>query len=91
VNCARCGTELPSPPWTRYDECMRCGADLRACVHCVFYAPGSYNDCKESQAERITDKERANPCDYFRPGDRAAVADPREKAKASLDALFKKG
>lgn len=93
MNCARCGATLPAPPWFRRDTCPNCDADLRACVQCDFYAPGHYNDCREPQAERVTDKERANTCDYFRPGSGAnqgAGADPCAKVKGELEKLFKK-
>ncbi len=91
MKCARCGGQLPEPPYFRKDTCPTCDADLRACVQCTFYAPDKYNECSESQAERQVDKERANVCDYFRTGDRAGTGDDRvAAAKAKLDSLFKK-
>ena len=90
MTCARCGTDLPAPPWSRRDACGKCGADLHACVQCAFYAPGSYNDCSEPQADRVVDKERANFCDWFRPGDRGATKSAEADARATLEALFKK-
>lgn len=90
MNCTRCGTLLPSPPTSRRDTCLRCGADLHACVQCVFYAPGSYNDCREPQADRVTEKERANFCDWFEPGSGVPASTAKDDARAKLDALFKK-
>jgi len=61
-------------------------------VRCSFFAPGHYNNCREPQADRVLDPDKANFCDYFRPaqpGD-AAGKDPRAEAKARLDALFRK-
>lgn len=52
------------PP--RKATCSNCGADLYVCKNCEFYDTNSYNDCREPQAERVKDKERANFCDYFR-------------------------
>ncbi len=49
--------------------------------------------CREPQAEPPADKERANACELFvfRKGERAEKEeDPREKALAALNALFKK-
>jgi hypothetical protein len=49
--------------------------------------------CREPQAEPPSDKERANACELFvfRKGERQAKEeDPRGKAMAALDALFKK-
>jgi len=47
------------------------------------------NDCRETNAERVVDKDRANFCEYFRPTTRvrAKTANP---ARDKLDALFKK-
>ena len=42
-------------------------------------------------AERVRDRDRANRCDWFQPGDRTGEgADGRGAALADLDALFKK-
>lgn len=93
MTCAACGRALPPGPVSRRDTCAGCGADLHACVQCAFYAPGQYNDCREPQAERVLDKERANFCDFFRPGRPGpgdAATDARAAAKARLDALFPK-
>ncbi|MDW7709768.1 MAG: hypothetical protein SCH98_04775 [Deferrisomatales bacterium] len=92
MTCVRCGRRLPPGPYGRRDTCPGCGADLHACVQCTFYAPGHYNNCREPQAERVLDPEKANFCDYFRPTGAAAgpaAVDPKAEAKARLDALFK--
>lgn len=58
---------------------------------CQFYDPKSYNECRESNADRITDKEKANFCDYFKLGSGAADAEKqRLDALAKAAALFKK-
>ncbi len=90
--CAHCQKEIPEgEPAGRQAQCPFCGADLHICLNCVFYEPGIYNDCRESQAERVVEKSRSNFCDYFqyrtgaaKPGRRPA--DLQEK----LGALFKK-
>jgi hypothetical protein len=38
---------------------------MRICKHCRFFLPGSRGDCSETNAEPVTDKERANFCDWF--------------------------
>jgi hypothetical protein len=40
----------------------------------------------------VVDKEKSNFCDYFKPGDRKGSGgdDPRAKARAAAEALFKK-
>ncbi|GAB4265221.1 MAG: hypothetical protein Kow0092_17400 [Deferrisomatales bacterium] len=91
MTCVRCGAQLPPGPYRRRDTCPGCGAELHACVQCAFYAPGHYNDCREPQAERVLDKERANFCDFFRAATgRPPEESAREAARARLDELFSK-
>ncbi len=75
----------------RQTQCPSCGADLHCCMNCSFYDPGSYNDCREPQAERVLDKNRSNFCDFFkfRQG-RNHSGDTGSTAKEKLDTLFKK-
>ncbi len=74
------------------DTCDVCHADLHVCRNCAFYDAGAYNECREPQAERVLDKERANRCDCFAPTNknRASAAADKAKHHAALDALFKK-
>ncbi len=92
MRCVRCGLELPPGPYTRRDTCPGCAEAIHACVQCVFYAPGAYNDCREPQAERVLDKGAPNFCEYFRPNEAASPSgvDDRDAVRARLDALFKK-
>jgi hypothetical protein len=76
----------------RSTECPYCGADVRCCVNCRFHSRGAHNQCLESQAEWVGDKERANFCDYFqlntrRTGDSVQKTSPEETAR-KWDALF---
>jgi len=93
VRCAFCGADLgEAKKFGRRDECPRCGRDLHCCLNCRFHDPRAYNECREPQAERVVDKDRANFCDFFSPRqDGAAAEDPAAKAKRRLEALFKKG
>lgn len=80
-------------PVGRRDVCSFCGSDLRCCLNCAFYAPGSYNDCRESQAERMIEKGRSNFCDFFVFRDATSDIDTkkiRDSAKDRLADLFKK-
>ena len=75
-SCHACGAELPGDlPIFRETECPRCSQPLKVCLNCTFYEKGLQWDCRESIAEPVRDKERANFCDYFRlregPGDQA--------------------
>ncbi|MBF0341324.1 MAG: hypothetical protein HQL95_10245 [Magnetococcales bacterium] len=40
--------------------------DTRVCLNCRFHDPGSYNECRETVAERIVDKDKANFCEEFK-------------------------
>ncbi len=92
--CFNCGREivLEGKPG-RKDVCPSCRADLRCCRNCGFYDPGSYNQCREPQAERVLEKDRSNFCDYFRFRNSSAAGstkDSRGSARDNLEALFKK-
>jgi len=97
--CVACGRELRLPARVgRRDLCPGCGAELRSCRQCTFYDPSVYNACREPQADRVLDKERANFCEYFHPGaggpasgaSAAGVGDVAQDARARLGALFRK-
>jgi hypothetical protein len=60
---------------------------------CEFYDTGVAKHCRETVAEEVKDKIRANFCDYFRPT--AAAYRPEEtsaadRARAQLEAMFGK-
>ena len=81
--CFSCGKELghiEGKPG-RAEECPFCGADLRVCLNCRFYDEGASNECREPLAERVTEKDRANFCEYFE------FRDPDEEGKRDKDAL----
>jgi hypothetical protein len=93
LNCWKCGHALDDMPMPlrRRDECPACGTDLHVCRMCEFYDTSVAKSCREPVAEEVTDKERANFCDYFRgkPGVHAAGGvGEAEDARAQLDALF---
>ena len=73
------------------DTCPHCGRDLHVCRNCAHHDPSAYNECRESSAERVGDRERANRCDYFAPGSAGAEGRRGEaaSARAALDSLFK--
>lgn len=95
MKCPVCGEAIEVPrPIGRRDTCPRCDADLHACRCCAHYDPKAYNECREPQAERVLEKEAGNFCDFFVLSGEAGSGDGRmsekDKAKAALDALFKK-
>ena len=90
--CWYCGSDLAGLDFGRGDTCTKCGRDTRVCKNCVFFDIHSNNSCRESQADRVVEKERSNFCDYFNPSSANAGtgAPTRDALKAAADALFKK-
>lgn len=92
--CAFCNKKISMKDKVmRQDTCPHCDRDLRCCKQCNFYDPHAYNDCREVNAERITDKERSNFCEYYIPkGVKGAPGGVNRTAdaKKALEALFKK-
>lgn len=91
--CWNCGADLSPLDYTRGSTCDRCGRDTRVCKGCQFYDPSYNNECRESQADRVVDKEKSNFCDYFKPkatGGNLSSSSSREALRASAEALFKK-
>ena len=92
--CQACQTEIPLAAGESVgfrDACDRCRADLHVCLNCVHHDTTAYNECHESNSERILDKDRANRCEYFRPTSRTQTTDGgRTDALADLENLFKK-
>ncbi len=96
ITCWRCGAVLDEAlfPLRREEVCPACDADLHVCKLCLFYNPSVSDACDEPIAGAVTNKERANFCDYFKPAPgvhRERVAGAGAKARAELDALFGRG
>jgi hypothetical protein len=91
--CHACGKEVvPPDPVGRKAECPHCRAELRCCLNCVHHEPAAYNQCRESQADRVMEKDRANFCEYFRfrEGAPRSASKPPAPARDQLDSLFRK-
>ncbi len=93
IACFRCGASLSALtlPLSRRDQCPECTADLHVCKMCLYFDRSVPRQCREDGAEDVTEKERVNFCDWFRPSPTAF--DPHAKsaadaAAASLAALF---
>lgn len=94
ICCYHCGklVELEHKISFR-EECPHCGADLHICRNCCFYDESAYNECKESSAEKVKDKERNNYCEYFEPSSKEnknPSLSSREDLLKTASALFKK-
>ena len=92
--CFRCQAEIQlaqDTPVGRKDECPKCRADLHVCLNCKHHDRTAYNECRESQADRVLDKDRSNFCDYFsfKEGKSNFAAQNINTLK-QLDDLFKK-
>ncbi len=91
--CFFCGETSADQKAGFHETCTRCGRDLHVCRNCRFYEPNAYNECRETQAERVIAKDRANFCEYFEFGEakKAGKADVQKKdPRAALANLFKK-
>ena len=55
---------MPAGP-ARGDACPFCGSDLKVCLNCGFYDRAYHNECRETSAERVVAKDRANFCEFF--------------------------
>lgn len=91
VRCFECGTIASFTDRVGIrEECQKCRADLHVCRTCKFYDKSVYNECRETQADVILEKTRANRCDYYQPsvgGDQGAK---KEDLLSAAEALFKK-
>lgn len=93
--CWKCGASLAalSLPLLRLDVCKACNAELHVCKLCEFYDVTKAKHCRETIAEEVRDKERANFCDYFKPRDDAYSSKQQsaaELARSELEKLFGK-
>jgi hypothetical protein len=93
--CYHCGGEIKIEGYiSRMAECPNCAADVHCCLNCENYDPAAYNRCREPQAEWVSDREKANFCDYFTPNrlmpssNRGLTA--AEEARRAFENLFKK-
>ena len=93
MNCVFCSHEIVVEDRVfRTESCPHCHRDLHCCLQCRFYDPSAHHECRESSAEFVSDKERANFCDYFvfDLQMKTNIQKEAEEARAKLDALFKK-
>lgn len=93
--CWHCGATINATlPLSRREVCAACNADQHVCRMCQYYDAHVSDQCREDRAETVTDKERANFCDYFSPNPNAYKNTDNQKqnaARAKLDALFGNG
>jgi len=93
MRCYHCRLEIAVQEKVgRQETCSRCGVNLHCCFNCRFYDPNVYHQCRETEAEWVSDKASANFCDYFEPGvsKESKKTDRAAEARKKLDHLFKK-
>ena len=91
VKCFACGASNPVMERVgRRDECFKCHADLHACKNCGFYDATAYNECRETSADVVREKESSNFCDFFEPGNGTFEASKKADLLAQAEALFSK-
>ncbi len=89
--CHKCKNIIEAESVFFKDECPRCRSDLHVCLNCVFYDEGKANKCRESQADYVKDRDRANYCDYFRFNNNTETKrSEKEAAEGLWKDLFRK-
>jgi hypothetical protein len=95
MGCFSCNTVIELSAGERIgfrDACEKCDTDLHVCLNCIHHDSSAYNQCRESNAEWVSDRERANRCDYFAYADRShdSASAKQARSHSALDDLFKK-
>ncbi|MBI3556755.1 MAG: hypothetical protein HY074_10870 [Deltaproteobacteria bacterium] len=93
--CHKCGRQLNATvDFGRQDTCEGCRSATHVCLNCLHYDTSRYNECAETVADRVVDKEKANFCDHFKPSEARKTPSglsASEQARKAAEALFKKG
>ena len=92
IHCYACHKQLdlaPAQRILRNEECPYCFASLHCCRMCKFYDKTAYNQCRETNADRIVEKEKANFCDYFTLKGDSDGGNDKSDLLSAANALFK--
>jgi len=92
IECFQCGEEVElEGKVMRKDGCPSCHASLHCCENCRFHDRAAHNKCREPAAEWVSNKEAANFCEFFEPGDGAGPgARGSTTGRDAFDKLFQK-
>ena len=64
--CYKCQKSYLAPDGPGFqDVCEGCSSYLHCCMNCYFHDPYQHNQCTESQAEFVSDRNGMNHCEYF--------------------------
>jgi hypothetical protein len=90
--CHHCQHEWGfEPPISRNESCPKCLKDAKVCLNCRFYERAAHNECRETEAEYVRDKEAGNYCSYFSPREGVLQkSEEKSQIQLELDKLFKK-
>ena len=92
--CFSCGKKIEVQDRVgRQEICPHCRGDLHCCLNCNLYDEYAQNQCRESSAEWVNDREKNNFCEYFIFKDSESPGSHSSKQKEALEkleALFKK-
>jgi hypothetical protein len=91
--CHSCTKELSiSRGIARKEICPSCGADLHCCLNCRHYDRSASKQCRETIAEMVKEKTKANFCDHFAFSESRTAGMPTavDQARNALGELFKK-
>ncbi len=83
-------------PVSRSALCPHCGKDVRSCRNCRFFDSPDISGCRESRADPVPDREKANFCDWFSLDlDRVQSSDAHlgrsKTARDAFSSLFSQG
>jgi hypothetical protein len=93
ISCYRCGESLEklSLPLSHRDECPACTVHVHVCRMCIYFDRQAPRQCLEDGADDVTDKEKINFCDWFKPSTNAfdpVRAGQEARARNELESLF---
>jgi hypothetical protein len=84
--CHSCGAERKRQGKVlRTEVCAVCDSDMHCCYNCANFNESAHNKCCEPQAEWVSDREKANFCDFFSPNSMSSKQRTGELDKARLD------
>ena len=96
-SCFQCGHSIQlitAQKVLKNETCPQCNTDLHCCRNCRLFDPSVHNECRETQAEWVRYKDKANYCDYFEAATRVDLVRKSgasaDDARKKWDSLFKK-
>lgn len=79
---------FPSENISFHAVCESCGFDLHVCKNCKYYSIGKPNECNISNTEYVSDREKYNFCEDFKPLEKVSSNDKKNASDVEKK-LFK--